>query len=344
MTGREIGLSLGVWPEAEWSELIEGYRDLSLLQTWAYGEAKAATGSWRPERGVFARAGKPVGTFQALVRCVPGGGLAWINRAPLWRRADGNAAAEPPVLAAMLVALQREYVEKRGLYLRIAPALGDDEAAKVDFAAAGFTALGTPGWASAALDLAPDLGELRRHLHQKWRNALNKAERAGMEVRAGNDGMVWDDFLALHRRFTASRGEVGVDAGLIVALQACLPHTRRMTALVAYKDGMPAAGALLARYGRCAEYLAGNSTVEGRAAAAGQLLLWRAIEALKHEGIPRLDLGGMDPARTPSGILEFKQRIGGTPYRLAAEIEAGGVGLVGRLVRWRVRRARAVFA
>lgn len=340
MTDPEIEISANVWPESEWTRLAEGYRDLNLLQTWAYGDAKAATGSWRPERRVLLRAGKPVGVFQALVRSVPGGGLAWINRGPLWRRSEDGKVEALTTLVAILRAMRREYATKRRLYLRIAPALPEEEAAAVDFSAAGFAAAETPGWASAMLDLSPDLSVLRQRLHQKWRNALNKAERAGLDVRSGSDGAAWDDFLALHRRFAVERAAIGVDAALIVELQNRLPRTRRLTALVAYGAGEPLAGALLARYGRCAEYLAGNATEEGRAAASGQLLLWHSIEMLKSEGVGYFDLGGMDPARTPPGIFEFKQRVGGTPYRLAAEIEAGGDGLIGRLVRWRVRRAR----
>ena len=41
----------------EWTNLIHGARGLSLLQAWAYGEAKAATGPWRIERGIFIKNG-----------------------------------------------------------------------------------------------------------------------------------------------------------------------------------------------------------------------------------------------------------------------------------------------
>ncbi|MBT3907004.1 MAG: hypothetical protein HOF30_15135, partial [Rhodospirillaceae bacterium] len=65
------------------------------------------------------------------------------------------------------------------------------------------------------------------------------------------------------------------------------------------------------------------------------------VEALKQQGIRQFDVGGMDEILTPKGIYRFKEGLGGTPYRLAPELELGGDSLRGRLVRWRVNRARA---
>jgi hypothetical protein len=46
---------------------------------------------------------------------------------------------------------------------------------------------GEPGWASAVIDLSPDLETLRAGLKGKWRGHLNKAERSDLEVRIGED-------------------------------------------------------------------------------------------------------------------------------------------------------------
>ena len=87
--------------------------------------------------------------------------------------------------------------------------------------------------------------------------------------------------------------------------------------------------------------LAGNVWDEGRRLNAGQLLLWRAVCAMKEHGIRWFDVSGLDPDLTPPGIRTFKEGLSGVPYRLAPELEALGGGPLGRLVRWRVRRARA---
>jgi hypothetical protein len=64
---------------------------------------------------------------------------------------------------------------------------------------------------------------------------------------------------------------------------------------------------------------------------------------LKQEGFTCFDVGGMDPERTTKGIFDFKNRIGGIPYQLTAEIEATNGSLINRLVRWRVERSRALM-
>jgi lipid II:glycine glycyltransferase (peptidoglycan interpeptide bridge formation enzyme) len=98
---------------------------------------------------------------------------------------------------------------------------------------------------------------------------------------------------------------------------------------------------LIARYGDCAEYLAGTLLDEGRIHNAGQLLLWRAVMEMKGRGLKRFDVGGMDEALTPKGIYDFKSGLGGVPYRHMNELEADDGSMRSRMVRWRVQRARA---
>lgn len=320
--------------EGEWTTLVDGLEDLSLLQTWAYGEAKAASGGWRVERLVFTEGGAPVGAAQVMLRPLPvvGGGLAWLNRGPL--------SCRPQSLTAMLAALRHHYLRRR-FYLRIRPAL----AADIPLASPGFSATGQPGWASAVVDLALPEDDLRRRLAQKWRNVLNKAERQGLGVEVGAGAAPFAAFLQAHRRFLAERGfTTSLSPELLAALQERLPEARRMLACLARDaQGEVIAGVLVARFGATAEYLAGNLSEAGRRTGAGQLLLWRAMMQARAEGARRFDLGGMDERLTPSGIYRFKAEVGGTPYRLADEVEACPWDPLARLVRWRVGRALAAM-
>ena len=322
-----VDLALRDFDREEWDSLAAGFAGFSLMQCWAYGEAKARTGPWRVERGVFSEGGRTVGCFQALVRRLPAGlpgGLAWINRGPLWHGTG----------LAMAAALRRHYT---GMYLRLAPPLAEGEG---DLAAAGFEAAGTPGWASAVLDLTPPVEALRKGLRQKWRNALNKAERSAIDVESGSGDGLLAAFAEGHRRLTEERAfATSVTVDLVRVLQDLLPAERKLEVFVASAGDAPVASVLIARYGDTAEYLAGNMSDEGRRLNAGQLLLWRAVCAMKERGFGRFDLGGLDPDLTPAGIRHFKEGLGGVPYRLAPEVEAVG-GVLGRLVRWRVRRAR----
>jgi lipid II:glycine glycyltransferase (peptidoglycan interpeptide bridge formation enzyme) len=208
--------------------------------------------------------------------------------------------------------------------------------------AGGLTATPTPGWASAELDLSPDVDALRRGLRSKWRNTLNKAEREGVEVRSGSDDATFATFTEAYGRFLTERDfDTTVTPQLLTTLQRLQPADQRLTAFIAERDGELLGAALISRNGGRAEYLSGFVEEAGRSAGAGQILLWRSVVAMKEAGMILFDLGGMDPDITPRGIYDFKDGLGGKPYRLAAEREAGGEGLLGRLVRWRVTGARS---
>jgi hypothetical protein len=315
---------------AAWRAAAAGFVDRSLMQDWAFGDAKAETGPWRAERGLFTQNGRVVGAVQAMIREVPwiGGGLVWINRGPLWRTPAGES---PDRLGALLEVLRARWA-RGGYYLRVAPPL---EGA---CSAPGFVATGTPGWASARVDLSAPADVLRAGLHQKWRNALNKAERNGPAVSSGVE--FFSDFCDGFARFLADKKfPTSLTPQFLARLQERFPPERRMVAHLAHVGGAPAGGALIARYDDTAEYLAGFATEAGHGHNVGQLLLWRALIAAKDAGVRWFDVGGMDEARTPEGIYHFKAGLGGAPYRLAGEIEYCPADPRARLVRWRVRAA-----
>jgi lipid II:glycine glycyltransferase (peptidoglycan interpeptide bridge formation enzyme) len=111
---------------------------------------------------------------------------------------------------------------------------------------------------------------------------------------------------------------------------------------VARVGGEVVGGVLMARYAKGAEYLAGYGTEAGRRLGVGQLLLWRALVDVKRRGAEFLDLGGLDPERTPAGIRDFKEGLRGIPYRLAEEVDCLGINPLARLVRYKVGRTLAL--
>lgn len=323
----------------DWNRLVGGFPALSLGQCWEYAEAKARTGPWRVERGLFLDGDQPVGAFQALLRHLPvglPGGLVWINRGPLWRGGESAQFLE------MMGSLRGHYADKRGMYLRVAPPVPAGASAAGDMRAVGLAETGTSGWASAVLDLTPPEEDLRRNLKSRWRASLNHGERSGMEIRSGTQGEVFTAFLAEHDRLIADKGfAASVTGELLAALQDLSPIDRKMEVFSACRQGVTVASVLMAKYGNACEYLAGNLGAEGRRLNAGQFVLWRAIMAMKALGCRRFDVGGMDPKLTPEGIYKFKTGVAGEPYRLTNEVEAVGGGLLGRLVRRLVNRARS---
>ncbi len=246
-----IRLDVGNPGQHAWTELVSGFRDNNLLQSWSYGAARVAGSGWRVERVTLFDGEQIVGAAQILIRPLPlvGGGLAWISRGPLWRR----TGQEPQRLFLDLVqALRRHYAAGRGFYLRMAPTVNalEWDGPEPRRAAAGFRISEVPGWASAILDLSPPEEALRQGLRQKWRNGLNVAERHDVDVRIDADGTGFDDFLAEYRSFVEDRGfSTSVTAGLLSAIQAELPLAQKMICYLVSHDGEDIGSVLMALYG-----------------------------------------------------------------------------------------------
>jgi hypothetical protein len=338
MITNKVELEIKEFSRTAWVSCIAELDELTLVQSWEYGEAKVRTGPWRAERGILRVGGQMRGAWQAQLRPLPfglKGGLAWINRGPLL--APG-ILKDSAARAAMLAALRAHYLA-RGFYFRLAPPFAVDD---VSSPSVGFQATGTCGWASAVVDLTSDRDALRGGLRPNWRNKLNKAERAGLVLRAGSDGALLAEALVAYRRFLKLRDfDTTVTPELIESLHVLLPPNEGLTVLLADFGKVLAGWIVIAMTGGRAEYLAGHVEESGRSLCAGQFLLWHAVMAMKERGLRTFDLGGMDPVLTPKGIYDFKEGLGGTPYRLVDELEAGGTGVLGRLVRWRVATARA---
>ncbi|MBT7509440.1 MAG: peptidoglycan bridge formation glycyltransferase FemA/FemB family protein [Rhodospirillaceae bacterium] len=335
-----LRIEFPVGDDNEWTDRVATHEGLSLLQCGEYGATKAALDGWRVERGIFIANGDEVGAFQALIKRLPifGGGLAWVNRGPLALNANTDTIENHN---KMLAALKAHYAQQLGYYLRIAPNIPAEDPPAETTAPMGFALAGSDGWASAIIDLTQSEEQLRAALRGNWRSTLNKAERAGMKIRTATEGAGFDEFVGSYQSFIDDRAiTTSVTPALIENLQTRLSPENKLSAYLAHDNGKLVAGILIARFGQAAEYLAASSTDAGRRAGAGQILLWRAILDAKAEGRMRFDVGGMDPDLTPPGIFKFKQGLGGTPYRLAREIETLGGHPLSRLVRWRVRRAR----
>lgn len=321
--------------QSEWNAIITSFEPVNLMQDWAYGEAKAQTGGWHTERGLLSQNNSVVGAAQVLIKSIPviGGGLAWLNRGPLHQ--EGSNVRE------LLTALVTHYSLERRLYLRIAPPVDANEFSAISLNGTHLQITDTSGWASAVLDLSTDLEHLRTGLRQNWRNALNKAERAGVAIDEGEDIAFLDGFLDEYRAFLDNRKiTTSVSADLLRALHHLrLPDTK-LKCFRARLGNTQLGSVLVAKTGHTAEYLAGTLLEAGRPYSVGQLLLWHAICNAKESGMQHFDLGGMDPELTPKGVYEFKRGVGGEAFRLAPELEATPNGFSASLVRWVVGRRR----
>ncbi len=329
---------LGVSHQAAepWNQLVARFSDHNLLQTWEWGEVKTKTAPWDVERLEFLDGNTLVGIAQVLVRRLPFllGGMAWINRGPLW-----NLGAGQDHLPDILDLLHERYTVERGLYLRIAPTVPEGGLPDLLKASHAFGDAGAIGHRAGRIDLTQSETRLRAGLKQSWRRFLVKAERLDTQVAIGQDSEIFGRFLAAYGSILGhATYRKSTTPDLLQAFQEELPEGRRMIVFEAVADGRAVSWVVIATYGETGEYLAAASLPSGRKRNCGQLLTWAAMLHLKALGFRVLDIGGFDPQDDASGVSHFKRGTNAVPYRLCSEIDAHSSAMK----RGVIRRAIAV--
>jgi hypothetical protein len=327
----------------EWIELAAGFHDHNYRQCWDYAAPMANRSNASAENVVVTRAGSPLSLTSVRVKRLPAAstGIAYVSGGPLVRHRRDTDAAER--LALTLSALEREYVERRRMVLRIAPAPGDAawNGVQADcFAAAGFSvAEHLPAYRTMFVDIGRPLADIRAGFAQKWRNSLNKAERQELRVVEGWDETLFAEFSPLFDELVARKAfETPLGPDFYARVQEQLPSAERLLIAIAWAEDEPAAGIVASIHGDTAVYLLGASNDAGRRRNAAYLLQWKVIEAAKARGCCWYDLGGVDVERNP-GVYKFKLGLGGDelvspgPYELAGD----------RLRRTAVRAAERAF-
>ncbi|MBF9032019.1 GNAT family N-acetyltransferase [Rhodobacterales bacterium HKCCE3408] len=247
----------------------------------------------------------PGGSATLLLRRVRGlGAVGLVSRGPVW--SDGPEKRRVAGLAQMRRAL--------GLsHLILNPEHEDDGAV---LGRAGFFRIGRAGRvAMLSLDGGPEAWLAR--MDGKWRNRLRHARRQGLVTERHDflpDKGHWlfekDKAQQRTRRYRTLPHEI------LTELSRSQPGVGQL--FLARRDRVVEAAMLFLCHGAMATYQIGWTSPGGRSASAHNLLMWEAMQALALRGHRMLDLGVIDPGRTP-GIDRFKtgagaavQTLGGT--------------------------------
>jgi lipid II:glycine glycyltransferase (peptidoglycan interpeptide bridge formation enzyme) len=300
--------------EPEWNALLDRFDDANIYQTWAYGAV-----SWgeRQLSHLVLRRGEDIvaGAQLRLVRLpLLNKGVAYLRWGPLWRLR--GQPVDPELLDQILGALRKEYVERRGLLLRLLPGVFQEDPW------AGEIASRLSRWglelhskirpySTLRVDVAQPLNILRKGLHSRWRNYLKAAEKTGFTVVQGTADALYDQFTVLYREMMdRKRFETTVDIEEFRAMQKRLPETLKMQVFVCSADDQPQNALVVSALGDTAIYLlaaTGDAGLNGRGA---YLLQWRAMEWLHQQGFQWYDTGGINPKRNRGGY-QFKSGLGG---------------------------------
>jgi hypothetical protein len=300
--------------ESQWSELLARFDDATIYQSWAYG-AICWAGS-QLSHLVLNNAGKEVAIAQVRIVRVPGigKGVAYVRWGPLCRLRGEGWSEE--VLRQTLLALKEEYVERRGLLLRIVPNAYAEEPLADSWKSA-CEALGfrpDPSvhvYRTMRVDLSGSLEDLRKGLHQRWRNYLKNAEKSGFTVVEGSAPELYQTFLVLYRQMMARKQfDTTVDVEEFAHLQEALATPLKMQIFVCQKNGAALNALVVSAIGDSPIYLLAATGDEGLKERGAHLLQWRALQWLKERGCRWYDVGGINPDKNP-GVYQFKSGLGG---------------------------------
>ena len=238
----------------------------------------------------------------------------------------------------MTQAIKEEYVAHCGLLLRMLPPvfLNDPFARSWESA---WLPLGITRnqriqpYRTMRVDLGLSVGDLRKNLHQRWRNYLKSAEKGGFAVREGAQIEFYDKFLSAYREMMArKRFETTVDVDEFRQVQMQLPESLRMQVFLCEKGDKLFNALVVAAAGDTGIYLLAATSNEGLSAKGAYLLQWRAMEWLKARGCRWYDLGGINPEKNP-GVFQFKSGLGGQDDHQLGVFEASGSWLSSLCVR-----------
>lgn len=307
--------------KAEWERLLPEFDDASIYQTWSYGAVR-----WgQPNIShIVITDNDVIAAAQLRVIEIPflKAGVAYLPWGPLWRRKKRPVNTD--AFRKILDALKEEYVERRGLLLRISPNISekDSEETIALLNQAGYRKnRKIKAYRTLTLDLSSNMTDIRKSLDQKWRNQLNRAERNNLKIIEGSEDELYQIFLRLQYEMYDRKGYVpGVDYNEFRHIQNDLPEPLKMRIFICVYEGKDGAAAIGSTIGDTGIYLLGATGNEGMKMKGAYLLQWRLLEVLKESGCKSYDLGGIDPDGNP-GVYHFKSGISRRETRHIGQFE-----------------------
>jgi len=310
----------------DWNDLLHRCKHVNMLQTWEYGEAKQVIEGWIPIRSLIIDGDKPLGVVQTLVKKIPfSHGIARINRGPFIL--SEYCTPRQNISLKTLSFLYNYWVIQEKMILFVAPDIFKDEISNEKLQELEHSTNHNDAWASILIDLSLDDVTLRKNLHQKWRNLLNKSEKMNLELEVGNSDDGLSFLMYKYNQTMVEKNFTGPSEKLIRKIRDVALDQSSIQIMFAVKNGVRVGGILVVGSVDTCTYIIGWNSLEGRALCSNYFLLWKAILIFKRMGYRWFDLGGINEKTTP-GITHFKRGLGGKEYTLIGEFEAFPKGML----------------
>lgn len=301
--------------QTQWNCLLSGFADANFNQTWAYAQTEEGRDNIGPF--VLTRNGEVAALAMVRFKRVAalGIGLAYVHRGPLWRQ---GAHSNPEVFRQAIRALRNEFVCKRGLSLRLNPAVFDDDSfglASV-LAGEGFSRVRQqiPN-RTIVMDLAPSLEALRHGLGRNWRRNLKLNEANNLEVVEGTERSLFEEFRVAYGQMIARKSlHVSEMFSQFEEIQSTMPDSLKLRIMLCRSGGTLCSGLIWSAMGDTGIALLAATSDAGMRAGGSHLLQWRLVEKLKQDGMQHYNLNGIDPIENP-GTYRFKRELAGKSGR-----------------------------
>jgi ribosomal protein S18 acetylase RimI-like enzyme len=308
-----------------WRQLAPGFLDYNYQQCWAYTRALAVRRHAACENVAIVSGAQLLGLASVRIRTAPvlKCGVAYIDAGPLTRRGRVDDIGR---LARCLEALQTEYVQRRGLVLRILAPLGSPEwnpAATATFNRAGMVITDrSRSYRTFLLDVHRPPGVIRKGCAEDWQRNLRRGEKASFVVRTSTGPELFDPMRSLYEQLRRRTGlETALDVDFCAALQAQLDADEQFTAGLVEMDGEPVAGLVWSMLGDTCVPMLLAADESGLLNYAVYLLQWRSIVMAHERGMRYYDLGGIDP-EVDVGVYNFKKGLRGIELRAPGPFES----------------------
>ncbi|MCH8822436.1 MAG: peptidoglycan bridge formation glycyltransferase FemA/FemB family protein [Planctomycetes bacterium] len=309
----------------QWQALATRFLDNNYQQAWEYSHALAEMRSAKCEHVAIQSGEELIGLANIRIRSLPviGGGIAYISGGPLTRFGNDDDVKR---LEKCLKALQSEYVDKRGLALRILAPIGSpdwNEQATNVFEEAGFnTSDRTRSYRTFLLDINRSLGDIRATCSKYWRRNLRRAETKGFEITKGETSEHFRTVCCLYEQLLGRKKfSAELNAEFYADLQTQLTGDDRFIAFTVNHEGDAVAGLICSMIGNTCVPLILAADEEGLRNYAVYLLQWHSIEMAHERGQCYYDLGGIDPDKNV-GVYNFKKGLRGLDVQAPGPFES----------------------
>lgn len=306
-------INIDTFKRNDWELYAKEFADYNIYQTWAYQEVRADMARQRISRILIRDKQGDVQTMcQIRIKHIKPMRLniGYVQFGPLVMGEDRTLKCSVQALKV----LHRAYVGTKVSLLRIVPNVCDDEIGK-QFSeiliSSGFqhNSLITP-YRTMMLQVDDSEEGIRERLHKSFRRDLKKAEKAGIEIREGNDERFCEILEKLYLTSLKRKGFKGLDPKEFIRPQFNLSASEKMNIIVAYYDGEPVAVLLVSNLGDTSVVLLAASNEQGLSCGASYLVWYRGAISALDKSMKWYDLGGVDPINNPN-IFQFKSRMGG---------------------------------